>query len=141
MFIDEDSNTLHGIAAKINRQKDLELKAMVVNDGSGEDESWRLIVTHNKSGEANDAEFPTFYFVDGDEDFYMDEERGAQNAIVKVNGFDIEFESNRIDSLIPGAILDLKEAAPGKEFTIKIVKTAKKLKRKYAISCKKSTMC
>jgi flagellar hook-associated protein 2 len=135
VYIDPANSTLNGIAKLINSQKDLDLTAIVVNDGatdgSDPDEShWRLIVTHNKPGEKNDAEFPSFYFVGGDEDFDLDKERIAQNSIVSVNGFDVEFEGNKITTLLPGVSIDLKDAAPGKEFTLKIQEDTKSIRGK-----------
>lgn len=120
VFIDEDNNTLQGIANKINSERGLDLHALVVDDGTGSDEPWRLIISHKSSGEVNDAEFPVFYFVDGDEDFYLDKERPAQNSVVSVNGFDVEFDSTKVSTLLPGVNIDLKDSAPGTEFTVKI---------------------
>jgi flagellar hook-associated protein 2 len=130
VYIDPDNSTLQGLAKTINSQKDLDLRAIVVNDGTGSDSPWRLIVNHTKTGETNDAEFPNFYFVDGDEDFEMEKERPAQNSKLKVNGFEVEFEGNKINTLIPGVTLDLKEAAPGKEFTLGIKEDTKSMKGK-----------
>lgn len=130
VFIDEDNSTLNGMAKLINNQKDMDLHAIVVDDGSGSESPYRLIITHKKTGEINDAEFPDFYFLDGDEDFYMDQERPAQNSILKVNGFDVEFEGNKISTLLPGVTFDLKDAAPGKEFTLNIKEDIKSIKGK-----------
>lgn len=130
VYVDPENSTLNGLAKLINNQKDLDLNAIVVDDGTGSDEPWRLIVTHNKSGEVNDAEFPSFYFLDGDEDFYLDKEKMAQNSLIKVNGFEVEFEGNKVSTLFPGVTLDLKDAAPGKEFTLKIQEDTKSIKGK-----------
>ncbi len=130
VYIDEDNSTLNGIANLINRQKGLNLNAIVVDDGTGSDNPWRLIVTHTGSGEINDAEFPDFYFLDGDEDFYLDKERMAQNSVLSVNGFDVEFQGNKITTLLPGVTIDLKDAAPGKEFTLNITEDMKSIRGK-----------
>lgn len=130
VYIDPENSTLDGIARLINSSRGLDLNAIVVNDGTGSKEPFRLIVTHKNSGEANDAEFPSFYFVGGDVDFYLESERMAQNSVVKVNGFPVEFEGNKITSLLPGVTLDLKDAAPGKEFTLNIVEDNKSIKGK-----------
>lgn len=130
VYIDPDNSTLNDIAKLINNQRDLDLNAIVVNDGTGSDEPFRLIVTHKKSGEANDAEFPDFNFLDGDEEFYLEKERPAQNSKVKVNGFEVEFEGNKVTTLLPGVSIDLKDAAPGKEFTLKIQEDTKSIKGK-----------
>ncbi|MGE3261279.1 MAG: flagellar filament capping protein FliD [Bacteriovoracia bacterium] len=130
VYIDPDNSTLQGVARMINKEKDLQLNAIVVDDGTGSENPFRLIVTHTKTGEVNDAEFPNFYFLDGDEDFYMEKERPAQNSLVKVNGFEVEFEGNKIDTLLPGVTLDLKDAAPGKEFTLKVQEDNKSVRGK-----------
>jgi flagellar hook-associated protein 2 len=130
VYVDPENSTLNGIAKLINNQKDLELNAIVVDDGTGEENPWRLIVSHKNPGEVNDAEFPSFYFLDGDEDLYLDQERVAQNSKIKVNGFEVEFEGNKISSLLPGVTLDLKDVAPGKEFTLKIQEDTKSIKGK-----------
>ncbi len=130
VYIDPDNSTLNGIAKTINSQKDLNLNAIVVDDGTGEENPFRLIISHNKSGENSDAEFPSFYFLDGDDDFYLEEERPAQNSVVSVNGFEVEFEGNKISTLLPGVTLDLKDAAPGKEFTLKIQEDNKSIRGK-----------
>ncbi len=130
VYVDPENSTLNGIAKLINSQKDLDLTAIVVNDGVDEEAPWRLIVSHNKSGEVNDAEFPEFYFLDGDEDFSLDQERMAQNSKIRVNGFEVEFEGNKINTLLPGVTLDLKDAAPGKEFTLKIQEDTKSIRGK-----------
>lgn len=130
VYINEDNSTLNGLAKLINGQKDMNLRAIVVDDGSASDSPYRLIVTHNKTGEVNDAEFPNFYFLDGDEDFYLDQEKPAQNSILKVNGFNVEFDSNKISTLFPGITMNLKDAAPGKEFTVSIGEDTKSSKGK-----------
>lgn len=130
VYIDPENSTLNGIAKSINNQRDLDLQAIVVDDGTGSEESWKLIVSHKGSGEVNDAEFPDFYFLDGDEDFYMENERAAQNSVLKVNGFNVEFEGNKITNLFPGVTIDLKDAAPGKEFNLGITEDTKAIKGK-----------
>lgn len=130
VYIDPENSTLNGIAKLINSQRDLDLNAIVVDDGVGEENPWRLIVTHNKTGEIFDAEFPEFYFIDGDEDFYLEKERMAQNSVIRVNGFDVEFPGNKVTTLLPGVTIDLKDAAPGKEFTLKIQEDVKSIRGK-----------
>jgi flagellar hook-associated protein 2 len=130
VYISPENSTLEGIAKAINSQRDLDLHAIVVDDGTGSETPWRLIVNHKKTGETNDAEFPNFYFVDGDEDFYMDQERIAQNSKLRVNGFEVEFEGNKITTLLPGVTIDLKDAAPGKEFTLKVQEDTKSIRGK-----------
>ena len=130
VYISEDDSSLENIAKLINRQKDLNLNAIVVDDGSGSENPWRLIISHTGTGEINDAEFPDFYFLDGDEDFYLDKERIAQNSVIKVNGFEVEFPGNKITTLLPGVTIDLKDAVPGKEFTLNITEDLQSVRGK-----------
>jgi flagellar hook-associated protein 2 len=130
VYVSDEDSTLSGMAKLINRQKGLNLNAIVVDDGTGSENPWRLIVTHTGTGEINDAEFPDFYFLDGDDDFYLDKDKPAQNSVLRVNGFDVEFPGNKINSLLPGVTLDLKDAAPGKEFTLSIKEDIKSIRGK-----------
>lgn len=130
VYVDPENSTLEGMAKLINNQRDLDLTAVVVNDGTGSENPFRLIVSHNKSGEVHDAEFPTFYFLDGDEEFAMEKDKAAQNSKLKVNGFMVEFEGNNITTLFPGVTIDLKDAAPGKEFSLKVQADTKSISGK-----------
>ncbi|MBT3979872.1 MAG: flagellar filament capping protein FliD [Bacteriovoracaceae bacterium] len=120
LFVDPGHSTLRGIASLINGDRDNGMRATVVHDGTIEDAPWRMIVSLAETGDENAAEFPYFYFVDGDKDLYMDMERVAQDALVHLDGFPLEIEKNTAENLIPGLAIDLLKAAPGEEFTIQI---------------------
>jgi len=120
IYIDAENATLDGIAKLINSDESNGLTANVVNDGSDSDKPWRLALSLNATGDDNKAEFPYFYFIDGDYDFYLEHERPASDAKVKFNGFELEYPSNKIDDLIPGVVVDLKKAKPGEEFGVNI---------------------
>lgn len=130
VYIDSDNASLKGIAKLINSDKENGLSASVIDDGSGTDAPWRLVLSFDGTGDNNRAEFPYFYFVDGEQDFYIEKERPAHDAIVKLNGFEIELPGNKTDTLIPGVTLDLLKAAPGEEFTIKIEEDVEKITEK-----------
>jgi flagellar hook-associated protein 2 len=102
------------------------VQASLVNDGSGGDHPWRIVVHGKKSGTDNDVTYPDFYFLDGDFRFYVDDERAAQNAIIKFNGFEIMSQSNKFE-LLPGVTLDLKQAKEGYEFTLGITEDITKV--------------
>ena len=72
------------------------------------------------------------YFVDGDEDLFLEFQRPAKDAKLKFNGFEIEAPNNKLESLIPGAVINLKKAVPGEEFTIKITEDTKKITEKIS---------
>lgn len=120
VYVDQNNSSLSSVAKLINNDTSNGMRANVINDGSGSDTPWRLILSLEETGAPNEAQFPHFYFVDGDQDFYLEFERKAQNAKVKLDGFEIELNENKAANLITGVTIDLKRAAPGEEFTIKV---------------------
>jgi flagellar hook-associated protein 2 len=118
LYVDSKSSTLDGIAKLINKNPQTGMRASIVNDGTGSDKPWRLILSLSETGDENRAEFPKMYFVDGEEDLYLEFEREAHDAIVKLDGFQIELKENKATDLIPGVTIDLKKAQPGTEFSI-----------------------
>lgn len=129
IFIGPGDNTLRGLVNAINRERHSGVTAALINDGWGEDTPWRAVISTKKSGIDNDAEFPEFYFLDGDFRFYEDEGRAAQNAIIKFNGFEIMAQTNRFE-LLPGVVLDLKQAKEDYEFTLTITEDIAKIAAK-----------
>lgn len=134
VYLDSDHNTLRTLVKAINDEKDLGLQALLVNDGTNNDAPWRIIVAGKKTGMNNDIIYPNFYFVDGDIQFSSDEERAAQSAIVKLNGFEILCDKNRISDLIPGLTIDLKQAREGYEFTLNVKEDIAKISGKIKAS-------
>lgn len=119
IYIDGSSNTLEKAATKINGEG-LGLQATVIKDNSDKDAPWRLMISGVTVGEGNEVKYPTLYFLDGDQDIYFDQERPAQNGKIKLDGFEIEIDKNKLDDLIPGVSLDIKQASPGKEINISV---------------------
>ncbi len=121
LYIDSSNSSLSSIAKLINKDSAaMGFTANVLNDGSGSDKPWRLVLSLTKTGDDARAEFPYFYFVDGEDDFQLEFQREAHNAKVKLDGFDIEVQENKLTDLIPGVTIDLKKAKPGEEFSLKI---------------------
>lgn len=120
LYIDSDNASLSGVAKLINKHTDLGVTANVINDGSGTDTPWRLVLSLTNTGADFAAEFPYFYFIDGDQDFQLEFQREAHNAKVKLDGFEIEAPENKVKDLIPGLTIDLKKAKPGEEFSINV---------------------
>lgn len=127
IYVDEGSATLSGIAKLINTDAELGMRATVVNDGKGEDEPWRLMISMSETGDDSKAEFPYLYLVDGEVDLYFDQERPAQDAKIKLDGFEIEVPANKLTELIPGLTIDLKKAKPGEEINIEISEDVQKI--------------
>ena len=132
VYIDSDNSSLKGIAKLINGDKENGLSASVINDGTDSEIPWKLVMSFDGTGDAKRAEFPYFYFVDGEQDFYIEKERPAHDAIVKLDGFEIELPGNKTDTLIPGVTIDLLKSAPGEEFTIKIAEDVEKITEKIS---------
>lgn len=120
VYVDSENASLDKISKLINKNSSLGITANVINDGSGSDTPWRLVLSLNQTGDESAADFPYFYFVDGEDDFQLEFQREAHNAKVKLDGFEIELPENKAKDLIPGVTIDLKKAKPNEEFTIKI---------------------
>lgn len=120
IYVDSDNASLTSISKLINKDTSLGVTANVINDGSGSDTPWRLILSLNKTGDEAAVDFPYFYFVDGEDDFQLEFQREAHDAKIKLDGFEIEVPENKASDLIPGISLELKKAKPGEEFTLKV---------------------
>ena len=118
VYIDSDNSTLEDIARLINSDDSNGMRANVINDNSGSDTPWKMIISLEDTGDEKRANFPAFYLLDGWEDLYLEEEREAQDAKVKLDGFEMELPENKTSELIPGLTINLKKAAPGEEFPI-----------------------
>ncbi len=127
IFIDAENANLRGIARLINEDSKNGLGATVINDGHGGDEPWKLIISVRDTGTDNKATFPYLYFIDGEADLYLESEKQAKNAKVKVDGFEVEVDSNSTDKIIPGVTLDLKQAKPGQKIKLDIKTDTKKV--------------
>ena len=121
VYIDSDNSSLSAIARLINKDSENGMTATAINDGTDSDTPWRLLLSLNETGDANKATFPYFYFVDGENDLYLEKERPAQDAIIKVDGFEVEVPGNKVNDLLPGIKIDLKKAQPGEEFGLNIL--------------------
>lgn len=129
IWIGPGSNTLKGLVSAINGAKGAGVQASLINDGSGNERCWRVVVHAKKTGTDNDTTFPDFYFLDGDFRLYVEDEREAQNAIIKFDGFEIMAQGNKFE-LLPGVTLDLKQAKEDYEFTLSIAEDKTKISGK-----------
>lgn len=130
VYISEGDSNLNGIAKKINQSGNGNITATVVNDGSDSDKPWRINLALTNTGDSENPNWPNLYFIDGDENLYLEFEREPKDAKLKFNGFEIEAPNNKLESLIPGAVISLKKAVPGEEFSIKITEDTKKITEK-----------
>jgi len=120
VFIDERSSSLRGVAALLNRQNDAPVRASVIQDATDPDNQWKLLLSAKKDGADEGIEFPEFYFVDGDREFYTEDFHDAQNALLYLDGFAVESNGNQIADFLSGVSVELKGSQPDKPFTLKI---------------------
>ncbi len=132
IYVDSENATLSGVAKLINNTPDAGMTAKVIDDGSGSESPYRLILSLSDTGDASKAEFPYFYFVDGENDFFLEKEREAQDAIIKVDGFEVQLPENKAKDIIDGVTVDLKKAVPGEEFTLQVSEDIGKISEKIS---------
>ena len=132
IYIDQNDSSLNGIARKINQSSNGSISATVVNDGSDSETPWRINLALTNMGDSQNPNWPNLYFVDGDEDLFLEFERPAKDAKIKFNGFEMEVPTNKIETLIPGTVINLKKAMPGEEFSIKITEDSELITEKIS---------
>ncbi len=119
VYINEDNSTLEKIAGSINNAG-IGIRAVVVNDRSDKEDSYKLEIAGLKTGDDHQVKFPTVYFLDGQKDFQFTASKPAQNAKYKLDGHVFESAENMITDLIPGVTLDLKKANPNQPIRVNI---------------------
>lgn len=119
IYVSGANSTLDGVARAINTSG-TGMRATVLNDRSDKDNPFKLLVTGLATGDDNSVEFPTVYMLDGDQDFFFDSSKKAQNAKIKIDGFEMEVPDNTLTDVIPGVNIDLKQAAPGREVRVTV---------------------
>ncbi|MBS1959792.1 MAG: flagellar filament capping protein FliD [Bdellovibrionales bacterium] len=120
VYVTQDDASLYGIANKINALPESSVKATVLKDVTDSDKPYRLVLSSKQDGLENEVKFPQLYFVDGEEDFYIDQDKGSKNALLSVDGFEVELGSNDVPDFLQGVGVQLKQAKPGTPFTFSI---------------------
>jgi flagellar hook-associated protein 2 len=120
VYVTKDDASLYGVAAKINAIPDCAVKATVLKDVTDTEKPFRLVITSKKDGSDNEVKFPQIYFVDGQEELYVEKDKGAKNALLEVDGFEIELPSNENPDFLQGVGVQLKQAKPGQKFTMNV---------------------
>ncbi len=119
VYINGERNTLDAAAKTINDAR-LGVQASVINDRKDAENPYRLVISGSTMGGDNQISYPVLYFLDGDQDFYFDEKRPAENGLVKVDGIEFEVPENNLKDMIPGVVLDLKQSSPGRIVNISV---------------------
>lgn len=113
VYINGSNNTLEGVAKTIN-SAGVGVRASVLNDQKDPDAPFKLLISADAVGSQNGVDYPTLYFLDGDQDIFFEDSRPAQNGKIKMDGFEFDVADNVLKDLIPGVTLDLRQAAPGR---------------------------
>lgn len=119
VYINGSNNTLERAVAAIN-SADVGIKASVINDRKEPDAPFKLMLSGDSVGGDNKIDYPTLYFLDGDQDLYFDQQQEASNGVVKVDGFEFEISSNTIKDIIPGVTLEVRQASPGRTVNVSV---------------------
>lgn len=119
VYINGSNSTLEGVMKQINAAN-VGLKAQVLEDRKDSENPFKLLVSGLATGNDSQVTFPKIYLLDGDQDMYFEESRKAQNAKIKVDGFEIEVPENKSTDLVPGVTLDFKATAPGREIRLSV---------------------
>lgn len=127
IFIGEDDGSLNGVARAINRDPNSPLQASVIKDVYYEDAPYRLIVSSKSDGRNGSAGPAEFYFIDGEEDIWADEEADSENSLLYVDGFEIEAAGNDVEDFIEGVTLHIKKAAEYEPFVLTIEEDTQKI--------------
>lgn len=124
--IDSESNTLAGIRDAINNAPDnVGVAATIVNADAGS----YLILTGEKTGAANaitvtqaggDGGLSALVYDPGNGLAALTESVAAQDALVRVDGFDILSATNSVSGAIDGVSIDLIAADPGNSTNLAI---------------------
>lgn len=129
VYINDSNNTVDGIVKAVN-SAGIGIRASVVTDANDSDYPHKIIFSSDKYGGNNDVAFPTIYLLDGDHDMYFDQERQAANGKIKLNGFEVEVDTRKMESILPGVNLNLMSAEPGKEVTVSVSENYEAIKGK-----------
>ena len=127
IYVDTKNSSLQGIASLINSEPNSVVRASVIQDATDPEKPWRLMISAKKDGLAGTAEIPEFYFLDGTEDFFVDNTNDSQNALIGMDGFEVEADGNNVKDFLKGVNLQLKSAAPDKPFTMTITEDYQKI--------------
>lgn len=130
VYIDGKNNTLEKVADQINASN-VGIKARVVEDRSDLKYPYRLMLSGISTGLENQVEYPELYFLGGDQDIFFERKTEAKNGIVKIEGFEMEISDNVLREVLPGVILTLRQAAPGKIVHIEVKEDVVEISNKF----------
>lgn len=125
--ITEENNTLAGIRDAINDAADnYGVAATIVNADAGS----YLILSGDKTGLSSEMTLTqsggngglaSLEYDPGNGLNALTESIAAQDALIRIDGFDVMSETNSFSGAIQGVTLDILDAAPGEEISLEVV--------------------
>ena len=113
--IDDSTDTLEGVASKIN-SSGAAVSAGVMYDGA----NYRLVVTGNKTGADNAIAFSEGGTLGLGLDSLPNQAQEALDAELVIDGFNITSSTNKVATAIPGVTLDLIKSTGASSVTVKV---------------------
>ncbi len=119
VYINSSNNTLDGMVAAIN-SAGIGIRASVINDASNPRAPFRLMLSTEGGADLGKIKFLRPYFLGGDQDVFFESSSAPKNGRIKIDGFEFQIPGNKVDGVIPGVSLDLRQAAPGRQVNISV---------------------
>ncbi|NYT79013.1 flagellar filament capping protein FliD [Alcaligenaceae bacterium] len=134
----QNATTLDGIAAAINGQPGLGIRATVINDGSAQ--PYRLLITAAESGDVGSVRAITFTGIGAESELARmfgfnantPEQTGGltqategRPALININGINISNQSNTIENAIEGITLQLSNTTGSVPTTLSVTRDDK----------------
>ena len=130
LAIEDEQSSLSQIAQRINHAPDSPFQASVIRDDTNEETPYRLLITHQRTGEIHTMDAVEFSFGERNMNLWLEEEQEPQNAELLIDGFEIESATNDIEDFVTGVNLHLLQAAPDEPFTLQVVEDLEKISGK-----------
>lgn len=106
-------------------------KLVLTSDSTGDDNAIKVTVSGDADGSDTDASgLSSFIYEAGGVNNRMTELTAAQDAWVKVDGFDVYSNSNTVTGAIQGVTLNLASASPGTTASVKVAYDRESIKTK-----------
>ncbi|MFT0546676.1 flagellar filament capping protein FliD [Allopusillimonas ginsengisoli] len=133
LTISQNATTLEGIAAAINGEPGLGMRATILNDGSNQ--PYRLLITATSSGDASTvsaitvsgaapesevAQLLSFDAGNPGQTGGLTQTAEGRQALLDINGIAITSQSNTVENAIEGVTLQLAKVTPGTPGTLSV---------------------
>ena len=119
--------TLAELKQLINNDSDNPgVRATIINDGSGEDTAYHLVLTSTSTGSSSEIVIESETTLDGFDESGFSQITAGQNAQIRVDGYPptgwIESDSNEVSDVLEGVTLELNDTSNGDIVQISITR-------------------